>query len=320
MPEQSLFLSIMMIGVMVTISSSSWFTSWMGLEMNTLAFIPMMADQSNKMTNEAMLKYFLTHTLASTMLLIPTMTTTSMMSTWMNPPNTIIFIALAMKMGAAPQHFWLPQVMEGLSWQLNMVLATIQKINPIFMMTLTKSSMNSSAAILSLLSGAIGGYNQTSLRKLMAYSSISHMGGMMMAMMKSTSLVLVYITIYITISVSTMMVFLKTKMSTTTQTPQLTTMLMILMMLNMLSLGGLPPFLGFVPKWMLIKQFTETNMLMTLILISTSIVTLFFYLRITYNKFLMSSLTEPKKFKMTKTPTIITIMALLTLPLPMFMM
>nr|YP_010414749.1 NADH dehydrogenase subunit 2 [Hybos grossipes]URT60149.1 NADH dehydrogenase subunit 2 [Hybos grossipes] len=295
-----LFLLILMTGTMITVSANSWLSAWMGLEINLLAFIPLMNDNNNLMSTEASLKYFLTQALASSIflfaiinLLLKNNLFNSLNEISMNLINLTILSTLLMKSGTAPFHFWFPGVMEGLSWMNSIILMTWQKIAPLMLISyLILYNFLYCIIILSLLIGSLGGLNQTSLRKIMAFSSINHLGWMISGMLFNENLWMIYFLFYSFLSITMIYFFNMFNMSHINQMFSMffySKKMKFSLFLNLLSLGGLPPFLGFLPKWFII-QFMIFNSQMFLLTIMTSLtlITLFFYLRLCYSAFLMN--------------------------------
>nr|YP_010471451.1 NADH dehydrogenase subunit 2 [Brillia bifasciata]UVG40790.1 NADH dehydrogenase subunit 2 [Brillia bifasciata] len=302
---KNLFFFMLISGTMLSVSSSSWFAIWMGLEINLLSIIPLMMDTKNLYSSEATLKYFLTQALASSVLLFSVImfyviTKTEFLNLNdnsklpMNILNMMLISALMLKSGAAPFHFWFPNVMEGISWFNNMILMTWQKIAPIMLMTYCLNmDILLISIVLSSFFGSIGGLNQMSLRKLMAFSSINHLSWMMIGLMKSETLWFSYFLFYCFLSLTMVFLFnnykifylnqMFTKLSHNMMTK-------FIILVPLLSLGGLPPFLGFFPKWMIIEHLVFLNSFFILfILMMFTLITLFFYLRICYSSFLMSA-------------------------------
>nr|ANZ03448.1 NADH dehydrogenase subunit 2 [Drosophila suzukii] len=292
-----LFITIMIIGTLITVTSNSWLGAWMGLEINLLSFIPLLSDNNNLMSTEASLKYFLTQALASTVLLFSSilLMLKNNMNNEINESFTsmIIMSALLLKSGAAPFHFWFPNMMEGLTWMNALMLMTWQKIAPLMLISyLNIKNLLLISVILSVVIGAIGGLNQTSLRKLMAFSSINHLGWMLSSLMISESIWLIYFLFYSFLSFILTFMFNIFKLFHLNQLFSWFVSSKILkfsLFMNFLSLGGLPPFLGFLPKWLVIQQLTLCNQyfLLTLMMMST-LITLFFYLRICYSAFMLN--------------------------------
>nr|QPJ79436.1 NADH dehydrogenase subunit 2 [Gampsocleis gratiosa gratiosa] len=302
-PAKILFTSALMLGTIISVTSTSWLGIWMGLEINLLSFIPLMTNTKNIMSTEASLKYFLIQALASAMLLfsIILMFTLSnnLYSMETNIFQTLICSALLLKMGAAPFHFWFPGTMEGLSWKNCFILMTWQKIAPLMLLAyvIEMSPFISMIIIASILIGSLGGLNQSSLRKLMAYSSINHVGWMIAAMIIGENMWELYFLIYTFLSLSIVLVFnihqiyyINQNFLTMTN-DRLTKSCLFLLLL---SLGGLPPFMGFFPKWLIIQAMADMNyQFIIIIMVVMTLITLFYYLRLTFMSFLFSY-TEPK--------------------------
>nr|QBF01211.1 NADH dehydrogenase subunit 2 [Stegana otocondyloda] len=292
-----LFVIIMMMGSLITITSNSWLGAWMGLEINLLSFIPLMSDNNNLMSTEASLKYFLVQAMASTVLLFAIILT--MMKNNINYEinlsyiTMIILSSLLLKSGAAPFHFWFPNIMEGLSWMNCLLLMTWQKIAPLMLIShVNMKLLLFLSIILSVMIGSLGGLNQSSMRKLMAFSSINHLGWMLMALNSNETIWLIYFLMYFFLSFTLTFMFNNFKIFHFNQMFSLffnSKILKFILLMNFLSLGGLPPFLGFLPKWLVIQQLSmENEYFMLMILMMSTLITLFFYLRICYSAFMLN--------------------------------
>nr|YP_009926744.1 NADH dehydrogenase subunit 2 [Taku spinosocarinatus]QNK05420.1 NADH dehydrogenase subunit 2 [Taku spinosocarinatus] len=291
-PSHLLFFSTLTFGMMMATSSSSWFTAWMGLELNLLSFIPLISSETNQFSSEASLKYFLTQALASAMILLAS----SAMIAGVMFYSYLLSIALLIKMGAAPFHMWFPMVAEGLGWLQFIILSTIQKIAPMALLSYVIDLAYWLIVVIipvSALVGALGGINQLMLRKLMSYSSIGHTAWMLSALLISESLWLIYFIVYCITSVTIALFFfykqayhlnhlISTGFQNTTQN--------CIMFMSLLSLGGLPPFTGFIPKWITIQEISSSNYtFLTFFLILGTLINLYYYLRLTLSSFMMSS-------------------------------
>nr|AIY61620.1 NADH dehydrogenase subunit 2 [Nasutitermes takasagoensis]AQP28530.1 NADH dehydrogenase subunit 2 [Nasutitermes matangensis]AQP30687.1 NADH dehydrogenase subunit 2 [Nasutitermes matangensis] len=316
MPSNStkiLLLTTLVGGVLVSVSSNSWLGAWMGLEINLMSFIPLMSNVKNMYNTEASLKYFIVQVLASaTLLFMVAMKTltedlfTFESSTYM---PMIICTPLLLKSGAAPLHWWFPGVMEGLSWENCALLMTVQKAAPLMLMSylIEINVFTMSIILLSTIVGSIGGLNQTSMRKILTYSSINHTGWMLIALTTSENLWMVYFMIYSTLALTVVSAIKLSGVSFINQTMltnKETTLMKFMMFTSLLSLGGLPPFLGFLPKWIVIQAMITNNMApLATIVVVTSLITLYYYLKISYSSFMILN-TEPKwNFKSHKTET-----------------
>nr|YP_010868505.1 NADH dehydrogenase subunit 2 [Apatetica glabra]WGU20038.1 NADH dehydrogenase subunit 2 [Apatetica glabra] len=283
-----MFSSMMMIGTLITISSSTWMGMWIGLEINLLSIIPLMNSTKNNLSSEASLKYFITQTLASTMVLMTIILMSSNFSlNLLTPFNLMLNSALFMKMGAAPFHFWFPEVMEGLNWFNCLILLTWQKISPMIIMlyNLNYPIFMFSIILISMMISMIG-LNQVSLRKFMAYSSINHIAWMIASMLIFQSIWTYYFLIYTIITMNIIFVFkilnlFFMKQLFYTLNENLLTKLFFIM--NFLSLGGLPPFLGFAPKWFTIQFLMENNLYtISNLMIIMTLLALYYYMRLTF--------------------------------------
>nr|UOU84889.1 NADH dehydrogenase subunit 2 [Themira lucida] len=291
-----MFFCILMTGTLITVSANSWLGAWMGLEINLLSFIPLMSDGNNLMSTEASLKYFLTQALASSVLLFAVilfMLENHFTFQVNNYSSWIILSSLLLKSGTAPFHFWFPNVMEGLSWMNSLILMTWQKIAPLMLISyLIIKPMLLCCIFLSAIIGALGGFNQTSLRKLMAFSSINHLSWMISAMLISESLWFTYFLIYSFLSFTIVFMLNIFNIFHINQLFSLfinSKTFKMFCMMNLLSLGGLPPFMGFMPKWLLIQALSMSGQfLLVTILTVTTLIALYFYLRLCYSAFLMN--------------------------------
>nr|AML26183.1 NADH dehydrogenase subunit 2 [Scolytinae sp. BMNH 1274290] len=285
-----LFLSTLIMGSIISISSMSWFCTWIGLEINLLSFISLMKTPNNKYSSESISKYFMTQTMASFILLFAIILFTNSKEFNFNLNNLTSILmssAIFMKMGAAPLHFWFPEVASGISWNSNLLLLTWQKIAPMIILFYMNSlpTLMTLFIVFSSIIGSMMGLNQTCLRKILSYSSINHISWMLSAMMCSMNTWLIYFSIYsfmnlaIIHSLKFWKIFFIQQINTIKNTSN-----KIMFMMNFLSLGGLPPFIGFVPKWITINQMSMNSMFfLASILILFSMITLFFYLRITFS-------------------------------------
>nr|QLA74182.1 NADH dehydrogenase subunit 2 [Laelia suffusa]UEV86547.1 NADH dehydrogenase subunit 2 [Laelia suffusa] len=288
------FLFILIFSTLISISSNSWLGCWIGLEINLLSFIPLISNSNNLMATEASLKYFLTQSIASINFLLTILLKMILLKTF--ELNFFISIminsSMLMKMGSAPFHFWFPNIVEGLSWFNNFILMSWQKITPMIILSyyLNKNFINM-IIIFNVIVGAIGGLNQTSLRKLMAFSSINNLSWMLSAIMISENLWLLYFLIYSFMISIMCFLFNMLNMYFINQlfTNNINPLIKINMMINFLSLGGLPPFIGFFPKWIIINYLINNQyFLMTFIMIMMSLIILFFYIRIIYSSLMFN--------------------------------
>nr|YP_009109743.1 NADH dehydrogenase subunit 2 [Primolius couloni]AHG53064.1 NADH dehydrogenase subunit 2 [Primolius couloni] len=288
--------SSIFLGTTITITSSHWMTAWIGLEINTLSIIPLISKSHHPRAIEATTKYFLVQAAASALLLFSGMTNAWHTGQWditqlSYPPScTLLTTAIAIKLGLTPFHFWFPEVLQGSSFTTALLLSTVMKLPPTTILLITSHSLNStlltSMSIMSIALGGWTGLNQTQTRKIMAFSSISHIGWMTIIIIHNPELTLLTFYIYTLMTASiflsmntTNTMSLPTLMASWTKTPMLSTTLM----LTLLSLAGLPPLTGFLPKWLIIQELIKQELTTTAAIVSLlSLLSLFFYLRLAY--------------------------------------
>nr|UMB50206.1 NADH dehydrogenase subunit 2 [Atopodontus adriaensi] len=292
----TILLSSLGLGTTLTFMSSHWLLAWMGLEINTLAILPLMAQHHHPRAAEATTKYFLTQaTAAATILFASTINawaTGEWNITCLTHPvaTTLAMMALALKIGLAPMHFWMPPVMQGLDLPTGLIMATWQKLAPFaLILQITQNTHPQLPAALGLLSvfiGGWGGLNQTQLRKILAYSSIAHLGWMIIIAQLKPQLTILTLALYILMTSATFLTFKlisATKISTLATSWSKTPTLTIMTALAMLSLGGLPPLTGFMPKWLILQELTIQGLpLAATIMALSALLSLYFYLRLCY--------------------------------------
>nr|YP_003377648.1 NADH dehydrogenase subunit 2 [Scomber japonicus]WMI34872.1 NADH dehydrogenase subunit 2 [Scomber japonicus]BAA88859.1 NADH dehydrogenase subunit 2 [Scomber japonicus]BAI65867.1 NADH dehydrogenase subunit 2 [Scomber japonicus]BAN37184.1 NADH dehydrogenase subunit 2 [Scomber japonicus] len=283
------------LGTTITFASSHWLLAWMGLEMNTLAIIPLMAQNHHPRAVEATTKYFLTQATAAAMLLFASTTNAWLTGEWSieqmtHPvPTTMMIIALALKIGLAPVHAWLPEVLQGLDLTTGLILSTWQKLAPFALLLQihpADPTILIGLGLASTLVGGWGGLNQTQLRKILAYSSIAHLGWMILILQFAPSLTLLALLTYFIMTFSTFLVF---KLNKATNINSLATSwakapaLTALTPLILLSLGGLPPLTGFMPKWLILQELSKQDLApVATVAALSALLSLYFYLRLTY--------------------------------------
>nr|BCG05714.1 NADH dehydrogenase subunit 2 [Glandirana rugosa] len=291
----TVFLLSLALGTTVTLSSYHWLLAWVGLEINTLAIIPLMTKNPHPRAIEAATKYFLTQAAASALLLFSSLINAWYTGEWAinsltDLPMNALSIALMMKLGLAPLHFWMPEVLQGIPLSTGLILSTWQKIAPMILLLQISHLINLNLTIIlgltSVFIGGWGGIGQTHLRKIMAFSSIGHLGWMIIVLKFDPQLTLFNFLLYIIMTAAmflSLMFISATKMSEISsswpKTPALTTLTMLIL----LSLAGLPPLTGSTPKLMITLELVKQNAtLLASTIMLASLLALFFYLRLTY--------------------------------------
>nr|YP_009172399.1 NADH dehydrogenase subunit 2 [Nepa hoffmanni]ALG35799.1 NADH dehydrogenase subunit 2 [Nepa hoffmanni] len=319
-----MFTTTLILSTLLVLSSNNWLSVWMGLEINLISFIPLMFKTKSVKPAESMMIYFLVQAMGSIILLMSilinswSMLTPNLMS---NTSACFIVASLALKLGSAPFHFWIPEVMSKLDWPPCLILSTWQKIAPLTVMSYMSDTtlMLPMMAMLCTLVGAAGGLNQTSLRKIMAYSSISHLGWMIACMSVENHLWMMYLIVYTMLVTMAMLMFKNMSAFYISQiTMNSSVMEKFTFTTVMMSMGGLPPFLGFLPKWMVIQSLISKNMLLIMIImVLTTLITLFYYLRLISVMPLISSTTPKWTSKLQSMNKIMIMIILLNLSTPL---
>nr|ABV24394.1 NADH dehydrogenase subunit 2 [Anolis equestris]ABV24397.1 NADH dehydrogenase subunit 2 [Anolis equestris] len=331
----SIILSSLATGTIITMTSYHWLMAWIGLEINTLAIIPIISTLHHPRSTEAATKYFLTQAAASAMILFSSMTNAWYMGTWditqmsTSPSHIMLTMALAMKLGLAPLHFWLPEVLQGSTMKTAFIITTWQKLAPMSLIYLIINNLSPTLLLLlGLVSSTLGGWgglNQTQTRKIMAYSSIAHLGWMATISSIMTNILVLNLLLYLTMTTSMFFTLILSKSKTiqdTTTSWTLSPTLTIIMMLSLLSLSGLPPLSGFMPKWLILEELTTQNLTpLATIMAMAALLSLFFYLRLTYTTTLtISPNTLQTKFKWRFKPNTSTLPMMIFTPLTIFML
>nr|QBS36438.1 NADH dehydrogenase subunit 2 [Pitohui kirhocephalus cerviniventris] len=291
-----IFTASLLLGTTITISSNHWVMAWAGLEINTLAVLPLISKTHHPRAIEAATKYFLVQAAASALVLFSSMTNAWQTGQWditqlAHPTSCLILtVAVSIKLGLVPFHFWFPEVLQGASLTTGLLLSTAMKFPPMTLLFMTSPSLNpmllTTLAILSVALGGWMGLNQTQIRKIMAFSSISHLGWMAIILIYNPKLTLLNFYLYALMTAAVFLTFnslkvlnLSTLMTAWAKMPTLSTILL----LTLLSLAGLPPLTGFLPKWLIIQELTKQDMAPTATALSLfSLLGLFFYLRLAY--------------------------------------
>nr|AAN15849.1 NADH dehydrogenase subunit 2 [Diporiphora magna] len=292
------------LGTLTVTSANHWLTAWLGLELNMISILPVIAKQKHPRSTEAATKYFLTQATASALMLFSSTLNAWQTGSWditqlNNKLSCILMIiALMMKMGAAPTHFWLPEVMQGSTLTTTLLIATWQKIAPITLLYMISNHIEPVITlligVLSILVGGWGGFNQTQIRKMMAYSSIAHLGWTLTVISVTPNIALTNIIIYMIISTPFFLMVTTTSsktLQTLTTTWNYAPTTTIILMLLLLSMAGLPPLTGFTPKLLILNSLVMYKLSLTATIMALlSLLSLTFYLRTTY---LLTSTTSP---------------------------
>nr|AMQ62881.1 NADH dehydrogenase subunit 2 [Cyrtodactylus gunungsenyumensis] len=289
----STMLISLLTSTIITMASNHWLLAWFGLELNTLSILPAIIKSHHPRATEAATKYFLIQATAATMILLASTLSAWQTGQWSithttSTPTLLATMAIMLKLGIAPMYMWYPHVLQGTTMNTALIISTWQKFAPLTLLYMTHSHLNHTAMLLlglmSTTLGGLAGLNQTQTRTILAFSSIAHMGWLITAITLSPSLATLTMLMYTMNTTTTFLPLSTTKTvtdlgTTWSQSPTTTATTMIALM----SLGGLPPLTGFMPKWLILKELSSTTLpLLATAILLTSLPSLYFYIRLAY--------------------------------------
>ena len=315
------------IGIMLLVSAGNLVTVYLGLELLSLSSYALVAlNRDERLPSEAAIKYFVLGALASGMLLYgmsmvygasgmggtPSLDLAQLHSvmTYTHAPKLLLFglifmlVGIGFKLGAAPFHMWIPDVYQGAPTPVTTFIASGSKLAAFGMAyRLLDAGMGDLAhqwqlmlAVLAVLSLAIGNLVaivQTNLKRMLAYSTISHMGylllGLSAAGPEGYAAAMFYAIGYALMSVAAFGVMLALtragfeceEIADLKGLNQKSPWMAFLMLLTMLSLAGVPPLLGFWAKALVLEAAIHANMLwLAIVGIVFAIIGLYYYLHV----------------------------------------
>lgn len=220
---------------------------------------------------------------------------------------------------------------QGIPLHTGLILLTWQKLAPLSILFQIHELLNPyiiiSSAIISTLIGAWNGLNQTQIRKIIAYSSIAHMGWIVSALPFNPNLTFLNLLIYVVFTIPIFLIFNQyssTSINSLSLSWNKIPILLPLASIILLSIGGLPPLTGFLPKWLIINELLKNNsLILATIMAIIALINLFFYTRIIYSTSLttfptnnnLKILSHHINYKNYSSLSPLTILSTLTLPL-----
>nr|ASM82644.1 NADH dehydrogenase subunit 2 [Eudohrnia metallica] len=301
------FFTLMVGGTAMAIHATTWFNAWVGLELNMMTFLPFMIRGGEPLGAEAGLKYFLVQAVASLVMLASVMMgefiegteeLNQIFSGTKSGGSIMVWgvgLALALKLGMAPLHFWFPSIVENLTWGNLMILLTWQKIAPMKLLAdvewgVEGGGLLNGLILSSIFVGSVGGILQTSLAKVMAYSSMTHMGWMAGGVKLGGESWLLYLMTYSLMSLALIWVFQREgcfKLPHLWMKNSISPLVKLSLLIGVLSMGGLPPFLGFFPKWWIVTGLMEIGeKALGMVMVLTTLITLYYYFRVAFVVFM----------------------------------
>ena len=320
--EYHLLVMLATLGMLLMISSNDLIALYMGLELQSLPLYVIAAMRTNSLkSSEAGLKYFLLGALSSGMLLygasmiygftgttsyagIAEFVASNDVSVGLTIGLVFLLSGLAFKISAAPFHMWTPDVYEGAPTPVTALFAIAPKVAAMtLLMTVTYGAFGAIASqwsqvlvaisVTSMIIGATGAIMQSDIKRMMAYSSIAHMGyalaGLAAGTVEGASGVVIYMTTYIFMGAGAFAIILMMrrdgtpvqKISDMAGLSSTHPVLALGMMLIMFSMAGIPPLAGFFGKWYVFLAAVNAGLIpLAIIGVLTSVIGAFYYLRI----------------------------------------
>ncbi|TCS62373.1 NADH-quinone oxidoreductase subunit NuoN [Primorskyibacter sedentarius] len=322
--EFPLLIALAVVGMMMMVSAGDLMALYMGLELQSLALYVVAAIRRDSVkSTEAGLKYFVLGALSSGLLLYGASLTygfagTTLFSGIVQTATeghvslgllfglVLIACGLAFKVSAVPFHMWTPDVYEGSPTPVTAFFATAPKVAAMGLFARVLHDAFGGAvgdwqqviAILSLLSmflGAIAAIGQTNIKRLMAYSSIAHMGYALMGLAAGTAFgvqaLLIYMAIYVTMNVGTFAFILSmerdgqpvTDIKSLNMYSKKEPAKALAVLILMFSLAGVPPLVGFFGKLYVLRAAYEGGLAWLAVAgVVASVIGAFYYLRIVF--------------------------------------
>ena len=322
--EYPILIVFSVVGMMFMVSANDLMILYLGLELQSLALyvVASMRRESLKST-EAGMKYFVLGALSSGLLLygaslvygysgstnfqsIVTSLDSSSRSLGFMFGMILVVAGLAFKISAVPFHMWTPDVYEGAPTPITAFLSTAPKIaamalfarvvhDAFFVMIAEWQQIVALMSVLSMFVGAIAAIGQTNIKRLMAYSSIAHMGYALIGLASGTvfglQAMLVYMAIYVTMNVGTFAFILSmekdgqpvTDIYSLNQLGVKQPGRALAMLVLLFSLAGVPPLVGFFGKLYVLRAAYDAGLIWLAVLgVLASVIGAYYYLRLIY--------------------------------------
>jgi NADH-quinone oxidoreductase subunit N len=322
--EYPILVTLAVVGMMVMVSAGDLMTLYMGLELQSLALYVMAAMRRDSLkSTEAGLKYFVLGALSSGLLLYGaslvygyagTTLFAGILSTLTEGavPLGLLFglvfvlAGLAFKVSAAPFHMWTPDVYEGAPTPVTAFLATAPKVAAMALIARVVfdafgaipadwSQILAALAVISMFLGAVAAIGQRDIKRLMAYSSIAHMGYALVGLAAGTAggvqAMLIYMAIYVTMNLGTFAFILSMEKNgqpisdihSLNMFSKSDPLKAVALLVLLFSLAGVPPMLGFFGKFYVLKAAVDAGMVWLAVAGAVaSVIGAFYYLRIVY--------------------------------------
>lgn len=273
-PSIYCFVFIYLIRFIIVIRGEDWFLIWMGLEINIISFLILIYKRYRVIIGESCLKYFFIQRIRSSLFI-------SLFYLNYYLIGGVIIIILRLKIGAGPFFFWFPSLCSGLDWFSCYILMLFQKVLPLMLIFMFIHWIIWIIVIVRLLLGVIGSFNQSNIKQLLAYSSIHHLGWIVMVGILKRIRWMLYLIVYGLVLYRIVILLLNDNIV------DLSLLFLskykIIFLIGILSIGGVPPLLGFFLKWIALINIFGVSNIYLFMLIVVSVLILYVYIRIIYD-------------------------------------
>nr|AIG24326.1 NADH dehydrogenase subunit 2 [Pholcus sp. HCP-2014] len=275
-PSILMYIFVYLSGFIMFFHFNEWFVLWVSMELVMYGFLVLSFNPSNLEVEESCYKYFFVQSLGSGALL-------GLM--YLGVHDVVMEIVLFYKIGLGPFYYWYLSVMGGLGWVSCFVLMTIQKLIPMVMLREMDFFVGWIFIVVSLAIGLLGSLGQVILKDLLVYSSLHYMGWILLMEMMEGEFWMIYFFMY---SFMLGCVVVSFSRSGCLMVGEVGNKHMIPVVLSLFVLGGVPPFLGFVLKWVGFVYLLGLDMMMVVVLAVFSVIMCYVYFRVGINMVLVS--------------------------------
>lgn len=298
---------LVLIGSLIIIYCEHLLILYLGLELQTFSlFILISKNKTSIRSSEAGLKYFILGAISSGLYLLGLCLLfifglslnvkylfLNLDSSLVLLSTTLILLSFGFKLGLTPLHFWMPDIYEGSSWDVLSLISTLPKISvlSLFIQLMVNSNLLLLFSLSSIVIGTIGALNQTKLKRLLAYSSISQIGFIIIGFNMISSLgyeiSFLYLLIYMLTIISLFVTVFTSPILSNYYIIELSgiqyinRILALTWLIIFLSIAGIPPLSGFISKWFILWNIISVDYIYSsIILIIFSVIGAFYYLRV----------------------------------------
>ena len=295
-----------LLGSVIIISTKNLFIIYMGLEIQTFSlFILLAVNRTNLMSIESSIKFFIFSAISTGIFLMGLYLYSLSGSDFFTPNNLLInknfyfqisivlmIISLTFKLGLFPFHFWISDVYQGSTWEIIGIISLIPKISIIIVLIqFNLAIIFQIIGIGSIIIGTLGALNQTKIKRFLAYSGINTVGYIVTCFIlineNKYTIIIIFIISYFINFINLLLVLKLSYLNFNSYIIDLykkiknEKLLLYSITIILFSMTGIPPLIGFIPKWFLINNLINENyFIISLTILITSVISAFYYCRI----------------------------------------